>query len=230
MNDANAVGPGNAFAPIIDLAQQGLAYAVVAAIVLGICSVIAVTLKKRSSGGRDRQYPYERHDSLVTQAERKFFHTLEQAVGDRYRVLAMVRVADVVKPERNLAQAARQSAFNRISSKHFDFLICEHSSLRIVAAVELDDASHRAPKRRKRDDLLERACDNAGLPLIREATKKRYDPGDLRARILAAAGDTSTEAVEAPEATREPAIGDPTSTDESEATNGPIIDGPTSAR
>ena len=37
----------------------------------------------------------------------------------------------------------------------------------IVAAVELDDASHLRPERRRRDILLEEVLRQAGIPLLR---------------------------------------------------------------
>lgn len=38
---------------------------------------------------------------------------------------------------------------------------------RIVAAVELDDRTHQAPKRQRRDLLLEEVLKQAGIPLLR---------------------------------------------------------------
>ncbi len=40
-------------------------------------------------------------------------------------------------------------------------------SFSIVAAVELDDASHLRPERRRRDILLEEVLRQAGIPLLR---------------------------------------------------------------
>ncbi|EDX4763425.1 DUF2726 domain-containing protein, partial [Salmonella enterica] len=38
---------------------------------------------------------------------------------------------------------------------------------RIIAAVALDDRSHQAPKRQRRDLLLEEVLKQAGIPLLR---------------------------------------------------------------
>uniref|UniRef100_UPI0021A8A965 DUF2726 domain-containing protein n=1 Tax=Escherichia coli TaxID=562 RepID=UPI0021A8A965 len=43
----------------------------------------------------------------------------------------------------------------------------ERRSFSIVAAVELDDASHLRPERRRRDILLEEVLRQAGIPLLR---------------------------------------------------------------
>ncbi len=46
-------------------------------------------------------------------------------------------------------------------------VIVERRSFSIVAAVELDDASHLRPERRRRDILLEEVLRQAGIPLLR---------------------------------------------------------------
>ncbi len=50
---------------------------------------------------------------------------------------------------------------------HVDVVIVERRSFSIVAAVELDDASHLRPERRRRDILLEEVLRQAGIPLLR---------------------------------------------------------------
>ncbi|OUZ52877.1 hypothetical protein CBL21_26915, partial [Shigella flexneri] len=45
--------------------------------------------------------------------------------------------------------------FRMVSQWHVDVVIVELRSFSIVAAVELDDASHLRPERRRRDILLE---------------------------------------------------------------------------
>ncbi|EOF5426061.1 DUF2726 domain-containing protein, partial [Salmonella enterica] len=49
---------------------------------------------------------------------------------------------------------------------HCDVVITDRTG-RIVAAVELDDRSHQAPKRQRRDLLLEEVLKQAGIPLLR---------------------------------------------------------------
>lgn len=50
-----------------------------------------------------------------------------------------------------------------VSQWHVDVVIVELRSFSIVAAVELDDASHLRPERRRRDILLEEVL----IPLLR---------------------------------------------------------------
>ena len=111
---------------------------------------------------------------------------LEQAVGDKHRVLGKVRVADVVSVKSLSDRRAWQRAFNRISAKHFDFVICANDDLEIVAAVELDDKSHGNRQRQDRDEFLAGLCEAINLPLVRVPAQRAYSLADLRVAIGAA--------------------------------------------
>lgn len=132
---------------------------------------------------RPGRFPYRLQPALFTPAERSFLGALEQALGDELRLFGKVRVADVVKVEGAGDRSARQRAFNRISAKHFDFLLCRPGDLAVVAAVELDDHSHGARKRRDRDDFLREVCEAAGLPLVNIAARRSYSIEELRREV-----------------------------------------------
>lgn len=69
----------------------------------------------------------------------------------------------------NIRPRSRQwwQLFRMVSQWHVDVVIVERRSFSIVAAVELDDASHLRPERRRRDILLEEVLRQAGIPLLR---------------------------------------------------------------
>ena len=56
--------------------------------------------------------------------------------------------------------------FRLVSQWHCDVVITDRNG-RIVAAVELDDCTHQAPKRQRRDLMLEEVLKQAGIPLLR---------------------------------------------------------------
>ena len=95
-------------------------------------------------------------------------------------VFIKIRVADILKPTKGQNRSYWQRAFNRISSKHFDFVLCLKEDLSVVCVVELNDRSHNKPKRRKRDEFLRDACKSAGLPLVEVKTKRTYSVSELR--------------------------------------------------
>lgn len=121
----------------------------------------------------------------MNKAERSFYGVLVQEASSDYLVFPKVRIADVLNPVKGMGKSGRQSAFNAISSKHFDFLLCDPSDCSVRLAVELDDASHDAERSRKRDRLVNQACESAGLPLLRVKAARSYAAPDIRNRIEA---------------------------------------------
>ena len=148
------------------------------AIVLLAVVIFALTLKKEPIG-----LDYKLSGPLFSPAERSFFGVLQQAVSDEYMVMGKVRVADILLPAKGLNKSQWQTAFNKISSKHFDFILCDHEELKVLAAIELDDKSHNSKKARNRDALLNSACESAGFPLIRFPAKKGYQIADIKTQI-----------------------------------------------
>ncbi|MFH2806556.1 DUF2726 domain-containing protein, partial [Escherichia coli] len=84
---------------------------------------------------------------------------------DFFRILR----APLVQLNGNIRPRSRQwwQLFRMVSQWHVDVVIVERRSFSIVAAVELDDASHLRPERRRRDILLEEVLRQAGIPLLR---------------------------------------------------------------
>lgn len=129
--------------------------------------------------------PYVRREALFTPAERAFLVVLDKVAGERYRVFGKVRVADVldVKPMRD--RRAWWRAFTRISSKHFDYVLCDPADLSVVAVIELDDRSHQRPDRVERDAFIDEACQTAELPLLRVPARRTYVQRELREQLQA---------------------------------------------
>ena len=150
-----------------------------------LCVGIVVFLLSRLQGRKPSsdEVPYVMRSHLLSPAERSFFGVLQTAVSDDYAVLAKIRVADVILPSKGLDRSSWQSAFNRISAKHFDYVLCAVSDYKIVAAVELDDKSHNSKSRIKRDQFLNAAAKAASLPLIRFPARAAYPVAQIREKI-----------------------------------------------
>ena len=134
---------------------------------------------------------YKKKETLFTPAERSFLGILDQAVSDKYSIFGKVRVADVLSPAKGMSRKNWQVAFNKISSKHFDYILCDKDTLAVVAVIELDDKSHSSKKAVARDRLLESACDSASLKLIRFAAKSGYQVQSVRDQLEAALSPVS---------------------------------------
>lgn len=134
----------------------------------------------------EKVYGYQLIGELFTPAERSFLGVLDAAVSENYRVFAKVRVADILSPKKGMNRKNWQIAFNKISAKHFDYVLCCKESLKVMAVIELDDKSHNKRSTRVRDELIQGACESASLPLVRVAAKKSYSILEIRALIEAA--------------------------------------------
>ena len=94
------------------------------AVLLALVFLVLVIVKESSSKGSDElsNFPYIKRGVLFTPAERSFLGVLNQAVGDQAQIFGKVRVADVITTKKGMTPSERQTAFNKISAKHFDYL------------------------------------------------------------------------------------------------------------
>jgi very-short-patch-repair endonuclease len=125
--------------------------------------------------------PYQKRASLLTESELTFYRALSQAVNGQWSIHAMVRLADLiqVRPQTPKFQAWQ----NRIHAKHVDFLLCDQGSMEAKLALELDDRTHERPDRQRRDEFVDQALADAGVPLLRVDVGESYDPAALRKTI-----------------------------------------------
>ncbi len=143
---------------------------------------VALILLRRLLGNR-LAFPYAQRESLFTPAERHFLCYLQKAVDGDALIFGKVRVADVLKPLDRLPGKRWHQAFHPISSKHFDYVLCDPDDLFVLCAIELNDSSHDNPERQQRDTFLRGACAAAELPLIEVPAKQRYVIKQLRKEL-----------------------------------------------
>jgi hypothetical protein len=121
-------------------------------------------------------YPYKLTQSLLTASEAAFYSALLLAAGRRYVVFAKVRLADLCQ---DLDRWADIRAFNKVSSKHVDFVLCDATTFQPVLAVELDDRSHMRADRRSRDAFVDGIFRTMGLGVYRQWVRHSYDPAAI---------------------------------------------------
>jgi len=151
-----------------------------------ILLAVAATLLRLLGRGPKAQAntpAYEASAALLTPAERSFFGALQQAVASDYEIFAKVRLADIVRPVRSPSRSGWQSALNRITGKHVDFVLCDFASLAVVGVVELDDRTHERLERGIRDTLVDSALADAQIPVLRIAARQSYSPVQIREQI-----------------------------------------------
>lgn len=148
-------------------------------LVLAAVFFLKFLARNRTRAAPAEQFHYRRRLALFTAAERSFAGVLDQVLDGRYRVYGKVRVADLIEPLPSKDRRIWKKSFNRISAKHFDFVICNSSDLVPVVVLELDDSSHQKAKRQQRDEMLQQICQQVKLPLIRVPAQKGYKLADV---------------------------------------------------
>lgn len=137
-------------------------------ILIGIIVVLFVLLllsKKKSSAIEKLPFQYKKRTYFFTKNELKFYRDLVKETADLNVVLfSKVRLADIIEPKEKGEKW--QSQFNRIKSKHVDFVLCEPISIKPILVIELDDSSHERADRQERDSFLDKALAQAEIPII----------------------------------------------------------------
>ena len=89
-----------------------------------------------------------------------FFQKFTQK--NKYIIFSKVRVSDVVW------SPSWSKSWLTINPRHFDFVICDASdAFKPVMIIELDDPTHKDPKRKKIDRKKDEICEYIHLPLVR---------------------------------------------------------------
>ena len=125
--------------------------------------------------------PYKAKAYYFSRAENSFYQVLRSVLGDDYVIMAKARLADIITVN---TKDGRQQAFNRIKSKHIDFLLCSSDVFRPVLAIELDDKSHHRQSRIDRDKFVDDALSAAGLGILHVPVQQAYNVNELKKLIL----------------------------------------------
>ena len=136
---------------------------IVLLVLLVTLAVVGVIGKRLTRAKRERGAWTCKPRRVLTDPEQVLFHRLREAMPECI-VLAQVELSRVVVP----TDPDKRSAFalyNRIRGKSLDFVVCL-KDFSVVAALELDDASH-TKSRRAADGTKNEALASAGIPLIR---------------------------------------------------------------
>ena len=133
-----------------------------------------------------------RQAHLMTDREVNFIQGLFRTVDmNRWYLCPQVRVADIVQiaPRIRARSRAWWKLFSLVSRWHCDVVIVDRLTFRIVAALELDDASHLKKSRRRRDILLNEVMRQAGIPLLRSRDSQALQTMTAEFLALQSTGD-----------------------------------------
>jgi len=155
--------------------------------VLGVCLFLFLILLMLLLGSSDKAAPkavYESQDSLFTPAERNFLMVLQRVCTSNYAIYGKVRLADLLRVRKGMPNDEWRRAFNKISAKHVDYVLCDPVTLAVRCVVELDDASHKRQDRSDRDTFLDSALKEAGIPIMRVRARASYKLDEVANQLL----------------------------------------------
>ena len=127
------------------------------------------------------KYVYTRKQFIMSRAENDFYGALQQAVGTNYVILPQVHLGTFL--DHRIKGQKWAAALSVIQRKSVDFLICNREYYNPLVAIELDDVSHDALDRQKRDKVVEAICARADMPLVRIRWRANYDTNALLTQL-----------------------------------------------
>lgn len=125
--------------------------------------------------------PYKKKEYLLTKAEKNFFHILQLAVeGTEIYICPKVRLADIIYVNEKYNYTAY---FNKIKSKHIDFLLCDSKTMSPKLAIELDDKSHLDLDTIERDTFKNLSLSESGVKIVRFNVDYSYNINEIREKL-----------------------------------------------
>ena len=114
---------------------------------------------------------------ILTDNEKEFFQRLTRALPD-HLVLTQVSMSALMEP-RARGKTWRQMRA-AIAQKYVDFVVCDPSSLSVLALVELDDRTHNPAQDAQRDAMTLQA----GYRTVRWHSKRKPSVQQIRETLL----------------------------------------------
>lgn len=162
--------------------------AAIIVVVLGVGVAIAVLRARSSDATTTGRWPFSLRAPL-TEPEQVLYFRLCQALPDHI-VLAQVGMSRFLAVRRGHNARAW---YNRINRMSVDFLVCTKDAS-VIAAVELDDASHQPPDRASADAKKELALNAAGVRLLRWKVGAMPDEAAIQRSIATVSAPPRTDA------------------------------------
>lgn len=154
-------------------------------IVIGIAALVLKGLIHLPSGRKAGEFrgaiSIVRHQ-ILTMNETAFFRSLQTAVGQQYLIFPQLSLQTFLQGRAQNA-TAQVSFTNKIDRKRVDFVLVDPQDLRVHLAIELDDRSHEAEHRRRRDGFVESVLQQAGIRLVRIPAARSYAVSTLRQQL-----------------------------------------------
>ncbi|MDR1934981.1 MAG: DUF2726 domain-containing protein [Candidatus Accumulibacter sp.] len=149
-------------------------YKVIVIVIVIVALLILALVKRFVQGGLDGRWPYHAK-RVLTNTEQILYYRLLKALPDCV-VLAQVGLSRIIGVNRGVRF---YQWFNKISQMSIDYVICS-KDFNVLAAIELDDATHNKSQRIKADRKKDKALMSAGIKIIRWKVNQMPDERKIR--------------------------------------------------
>lgn len=140
--------------------------AILIVIILAFIIIVGIKLGQNESAVKEIKFPYLKKKYFFSQSEQELFRILTESLdASRYAIFPKVRLGDFI--EVDLPKGERMPYWNRIKSRHVDFLIWDIEQRTILAGIELDGISHNGTKAIEADDFKNKLYETVGIKLVR---------------------------------------------------------------
>ena len=148
---------------------------------LVIAAIIAVVMILRRRKRAHLEFQVQRKSRIFSAAEKTFYDTVKENLGDEFYVLANVAFMDVLEPDRSLKDSDSKVLKKIHADRFFDYVICSKEDLSIFGVIELEnfDKNPDAKERKARESLIENMCKLANLRLFYFDIRQDYQEVDL---------------------------------------------------
>ena len=131
---------------------------------ISLIAIVAVLASRLTNNSFP--FPFDSKAAIYTGAEKNFLHLVEKALGDEYRVLNRVALADIINIRKGVSKKASQTAINNANNKYLDFVVCQRDTMKLLGAV---------------DWFVSGALEAASIPHVRIKVKSSYSVEEIRA-------------------------------------------------
>lgn len=143
--------------------------------------IVVATYIKWTSDKSAPPLTYEKNFSLLSATEKAFLTTVEPLLGDRYRLFAKPRLADVIKimppPGHNLSATTLAG----INATTVSFVLCNAMDFSIAGIINIETESPPTNNEQMADDFIDNAAAEAGLPIVKLPSRLHYAPDEIAA-------------------------------------------------
>jgi len=147
-------------------------------LVAGLAMAKAMGSANRAAEEGLSQIPYLKKEHLFNETEKSFYKTMNQILQvSNYCVFVKVPLLDLLVLPRSTGNWVTH--WNRVKSKHLDFVVCDKEELTPLVAISLETGS----SDKAEDVFLQQVLEHIKMPYIKVEARETYDAGEITRQL-----------------------------------------------